>query len=162
MMTAVAFPINNVVVPENDPNCNPTEAIFTITLATPYADDVNVQYNTVDDSASGGVDYVSTSGSVDFAPGETQKIVTVPIIDTFSASGTPDFFLDITSASPGVPIDQADGMATIIENDSLPGVSVSDSSVEESANPVSQQPMQFTVNVSGPHALPDYAGLQHV
>jgi predicted outer membrane repeat protein len=146
--------VNNVVVPESDENYVPTEAIFTITLATPYADTVDVQYATEDDSASGGVDYTSTSGSVDFAPGETQKIVTVPVLDTFSSSGSSDFILNLTSVSPGVPVDQGSGEATIIENDSLPGVSVSGSSVEESSDPESQQPMQFTVYVYGAHALP--------
>lgn len=146
--------VSNVYVPENDPNFNPTEAIFTVTLASPYADDVYVHYVTEDGTAVGGVDFTSTSGDLDFAPGQVQKIVTVPITDAFLSNQSNQFSLALTSVSSGVALTQSTGTATIIDNDAPPVVSVTGGEVEESADPNNQPSLPFTITVNGPITSP--------
>jgi hypothetical protein len=53
-----------------------TEA-FVVTLSTAAANTVTVAYTTQDGTAHAGTDYVATSGTLSFAPGETSKIVSV-------------------------------------------------------------------------------------
>lgn len=54
-----------------------------VTLSAPAASTVTVQHTTLDTGAAGiataGVDYVPTSGTVTFAPGETTKSVPVTV-----------------------------------------------------------------------------------
>ena len=59
-----------------------TSAVFTVTLSTPTAFTVTMDYTTVDgvvDSAEAGSDYEAISGTLTFAPGETVKLITVNV-----------------------------------------------------------------------------------
>ena len=55
-------------------------ARFTVTLSQSSDQTVGVRYSTVDASATAGLDYEATSGTLSFAPGETSKTVDVKII----------------------------------------------------------------------------------
>ncbi|MES2854948.1 MAG: Calx-beta domain-containing protein, partial [Bdellovibrionota bacterium] len=50
---------------------------FTIKLVSPQIDPVVVSYQTADGTAAQTVDYISKSGSLTFAPGETSKSMNV-------------------------------------------------------------------------------------
>ena len=54
---------------------------FTVSLSAAYDQDVTVNFATVDGTAIAGVDYVATSGTLTFAPGETTKTITVDVLD---------------------------------------------------------------------------------
>ena len=54
---------------------------FVVTLAPAAAWTVTVDYATHDGTARAGSDYTDTSGALTFAPGETAKTVSVPVID---------------------------------------------------------------------------------
>jgi len=58
----------------------------------------SVQYATSDYTAVAGVNYVATSGTVTFAPGEVQKTVTVPTID--DGVVRPDLYFRLTLSNP--------------------------------------------------------------
>src|SRR5262249_58015079 len=49
---------------------------------------VTVAYSTADVTAVAGIDYVATSGTVTFSPGETAKTITIPIIGSTVSKGT--------------------------------------------------------------------------
>ena len=55
-----------------------------VTLSNPSATPITVHYATVDTGGTGiataGVDYVATSGTLTFAPGETSKSVPITVI----------------------------------------------------------------------------------
>jgi aryl-phospho-beta-D-glucosidase BglC (GH1 family) len=53
---------------------------FTVTLSAPSSQPVTVSYTTADGTAKAGTDYVATSGTVTFAPGQTQQTITVTIL----------------------------------------------------------------------------------
>ncbi len=59
-----------------------TDMTFTVSLS--FADEnatYTVDYATTDGTARAGSDYTATSGTLTFAPGESQKEVTVPVLD---------------------------------------------------------------------------------
>lgn len=60
---------------------NPTaNASVTVTLSAPSGQTVAVNYSTVASTATAGPDYYASSGTLTFAPGETQKTIKVPIV----------------------------------------------------------------------------------
>src|SRR5262245_27421105 len=72
-----------------------TNALFVVSLSAPSAQPVSVDYVTRDGSAVAGVDYTTSQGTVKFAPGETGKVVSVPVLDDNLQSGHLAFFLDL-------------------------------------------------------------------
>ena len=55
--------------------------LFRVELSRASDETVTVDYATEEGSATAGVDYEETSGTLEFAPGETKKTITVAIID---------------------------------------------------------------------------------
>jgi VCBS repeat-containing protein len=54
-------------------------ATFTVTLSQPSARKIDVSYTTADGTTTSQEDYFYASGTVSFAPGQTSKIVSVPV-----------------------------------------------------------------------------------
>ena len=71
--------IGDVSVGEGDPNGSSadTPMVFTVTLSKPAGVPVNVTYTAEGNTATAGTDFTPVSGTLTFAPGETQKTVTV-------------------------------------------------------------------------------------
>ena len=87
---------------------------FAVTLSRAASGTVEVAYATADGTATAGADYTRTGGELRFAPGETAKTVSVPVLDDVVDEGEETFTLRLTNAS-GARI--ADGTATgTIEN----------------------------------------------
>ena len=92
---------------------------FTVTLARAAAGTVSVDYATADGSARAGADYVATSGTLTFAPGERSKTIPVAILDDTHDEDEETFTVALSNASGAVI---ADGHATgrIRNRDPLP------------------------------------------
>ncbi len=87
---------------------------FAVTLSREASGTVAVAYATADGSATAGEDYTRASGELRFAPGETEKTVSVPVLDDAVDEDEETLTLRLLNAS-GAAI--ADGMATgTIEN----------------------------------------------
>ena len=54
---------------------------FTVSLSAAYDQAVTVNFATANGTAIAGMDYVATSGTLTFAPGETTKTITVAVLD---------------------------------------------------------------------------------
>src|SRR5262249_7091726 len=65
--------ITNVIRDEGDSGT--TAFPFIVALGAPSTKTITVQYATADGAAQAGSDYTATSGTLTFAPGETQKTV---------------------------------------------------------------------------------------
>ena len=87
---------------------------FVVTLSRASSGTVAVAYATADGSATAGSDYTARKGELTFDPGETEKTVSVPVLDDAVDEGSETFTLWLSDAS-GAGI--ADGTATgTIEN----------------------------------------------
>ena len=87
---------------------------FAVTLSRVSSGTVAVAYATADGSATAGSDYTARKGELTFAPGETAKTVSVPVLDDAHDEGEETLTLRLSAASGAVI---ADGVATgTIEN----------------------------------------------
>lgn len=93
----------------SDAVINGLSAAFTVTLNPSATKRVTVNFATADGTAIAGSDYVATSKTVSFAPGESQKLVTVPLLK--QPDGGKIFFGQL-SAPNGSLIWIAQGSAT--------------------------------------------------
>ena len=88
---------------------------FAVTLSQAASEPVTVDYATADGTAQAGQDYTATDGTLTFAAGETQKTVSVAVLDDAHDEGEETLTLTLSNAS-GAHI--ADDMATgTIAND---------------------------------------------
>ena len=97
---------------------------FTVRLSKAASEPVLVLYRTRESmpvSAREGVDYFNLTTDVVFAPGETEKEVTVYVFDDSHDEGPETFELVLTGTRGGAPI-IADGVAvgTIVNSDPMP------------------------------------------
>ncbi len=94
--TAVSSPVVSVgdaIVDESQ-----TYAEFVVRLSAPSASNVSVSYNEGSESASNGTDYMSLgTATLNFAPGETAKVVRIGLLDDTTAEG-PQSSSSISSA----------------------------------------------------------------
>ena len=82
---------------------------FAVTLSQAASETVTVDYATADGTAQAGQDYTATDGTLTFAAGETQKTVSVAVLDDAHDEGEETLTLTLSNAS-GAHI--ADDMAT--------------------------------------------------
>src|SRR5262249_49663227 len=89
--------INRVTVTASDTGT--VTAVFTVSLAAPSSLFVTVNYATADGTATdAGNDYVPTSGTLTFAPGETTQTITVVINPDRKNDADETFFVDLSGA----------------------------------------------------------------
>ena len=88
---------------ESAPASDPVFA-YTLTLASPSDVPVTVNYQTADGTAVAGTDYTAVSGSVTFAPGQTQAEIDVPLLSASGSSGK-TFLLHFSSPADGYFVD---------------------------------------------------------
>jgi aryl-phospho-beta-D-glucosidase BglC (GH1 family) len=89
-------------------------ATFTVSLAAPSTQTVTVQYATANGTALAGSDYSATSGTLTFAPGETQKTITVVVKGDNATEGNENFTI-LLSSPVGATLTDASGTGTIID-----------------------------------------------
>ncbi len=105
-----------VLAAEGDSGVTPVT--FTITLSRPSNGFEQVDFATSDGSAVAGSDYVATSGSIQFLPGETARTVNVDVIGDGTIEGDEFFFLNLSNAI-GVNVAVTQGSALITDDDPL-------------------------------------------
>ena len=73
---APTIQINDAVVTEG--HTGTRTATFVVNLSSAFSEPVTVDYVT-DDGTAGGGDYQAASGTLTFAPGETEKTITIKV-----------------------------------------------------------------------------------
>jgi len=117
----VGLRINDVSITEG--NRNTRNATFTITLTSPLSNAVTVNFATANGTATAGVDYSATSGSVRIRAGRTSATVSVVGFGDRTAEADETFFVNLTSAN-GTSIIDGQGVGTILNDDGTSGNSI--------------------------------------
>jgi hypothetical protein len=123
----ITIPVGQVSVFENGSRVD-----VQVALLGAFTTPVTVDYTTVDDAGSNGCsvtngnasarcDYLKTTGTLTFNPGETLKLITVPIVDDSFAEGNETFALTITNVVGANPIAPVRATITITDNDAVNG-----------------------------------------
>ena len=127
--TAPRLYISDSTVTEGD--AESTNALFNVQLRPASGTIVTVHFSTTNGSA-GNLDYIATNGVLTFAPGETNHIISVPVLgDTLSESN--ETFSVRLSAPANAVLGDAIGLGTILDNDPLPALSIRDSQSVQSS-----------------------------
>jgi hypothetical protein len=73
---------------------------FVASLAEASSATVSIQYDTADGTAKAGSDYVATSGTLQFAPGEVRKFISVKVLNNPGASGNTSKNMRLVLSNP--------------------------------------------------------------
>jgi hypothetical protein len=147
--------INDVSTTEGDSGTKTLS--LTVTLAAASNETVTVNYATANGTATAGSDYVSTSGTLTFNPGDLTKAIDVTINGDQSFEPNETFFVNLSNAT-NATISDNQGIGTIVNDDAQGGIisfSQSNYSVGESDGHLT-----VTVNRTGDTSAPatvDYA-----
>jgi hypothetical protein len=97
---------------------------FAVRLAAPVAHTVSVQYETADGTATSGHDYRAARGTLNFAPGETTKYVSVTVYGDRVKEGH-EAFLVWLSQPVGATLASSYAIGTLLNEDTQVAASAS-------------------------------------
>ena len=110
--------INDVSVVEG--NVGSTNAVFTVSLSPVSGRSVTVSYAAANGTATNGVDFNGSGGSLTFLSGETNKTISVAVVGDTAIEPNETFFVNLTS--PGnAAFAKSQGVGTILNDDGFPG-----------------------------------------
>lgn len=133
-------------------------AAFKVTLSAASAQTVKVNYSVEPRftspvqfsppiSPTPGVDYQLTFGTLTFAPGTTSQTINVPINGDLTDEYDEEIALVISSPT-NAAIHDSFGIATILDNDAPPTITINDSTVVEGNSSLNLNKAVFTVSLS--------------
>ena len=105
-------------------------ADFTVTLSAASGRTVTVDYATRDGTATAGADYTAAIDTLSFSAGQTTRTISVPVTNDGRDEPNETFFLDLSGASNAALTD-AEGRATITDDDDPPAITIADVTVAE-------------------------------
>jgi aryl-phospho-beta-D-glucosidase BglC (GH1 family) len=88
-------------------------AVFTVTLSAPSTQTVTVAFSTANGTAVAGTDYLAESGTLTFAPGQTQATISVTVIADPEAVDNLYFDVDLSDPLNALLGDDGIGEGTI-------------------------------------------------
>ena len=92
------------------------EAVFTVSLSTPLAEPVTVNYATTDGTALAGTNYTAGSGTLTFPAGITTQTIRVPIVDSGSQTTALTFTVNLSNPVAAT-LSQSQATGTIAPSD---------------------------------------------
>ena len=101
-------------------------------LAVPPDASGTVDYTTVDGTALAGMDYVATTGTLTFLPGNAfPRRVSITVFDDAIDEPNEQFTLVFSNPQGGVVLGDAKAVVTILDNDPVPQITVGECEVFE-------------------------------
>ena len=95
-------------------------ASIDVILSTASGKNVSVDWTTADGTATAaGDDYTPDAGTLVFAPGETEKVVVIPVIGDNATEGDETFDVDLSTAV-NATLGNATDVVSIVDNDPIP------------------------------------------
>jgi Calx-beta domain len=132
-------------------NAGTTTANFAVTLSAVASGTVTVSYATANGTATAGSDYVATSGTLTFAAGTITK--TIPVTVNGDTTGEPnETFLVNLSAPSGATLADSQATGTIVNDDTVPTLSMGSMSMSEGNS--GTKAATLAVTLSAPSASP--------
>jgi hypothetical protein len=128
ILPAPTISISDAGVTEGDTAVGPS-ATFVISLSAPSTQQITIHYATAFGTA-GTTDLFNSSGNVTFNPGVTAVNLGVLTKGDTLDEDDETFFVNL-SASVNASIADAQGVGTLLDNDPLPNMSISDVSIAE-------------------------------
>ena len=104
-------------------------ATFTVSISPPSDQPIAVSWATTDGTAVSPDDYQADAGTLNFAANESSKTIAVLVIGDTSPEASETFAVDIGSSD--VSIGDGHGVGTILNDDSIPSITISDTSLPE-------------------------------
>ena len=120
------------------------QAVFTVSLSGESSKIVTVDYATSDGTATDGADYTGGSGSLTFAPGDTEKTISFSILDD-SLDEEDETFAIVLANPVNATLESAAATAVIVDDDDAPVLSMADVTVAEDAGTA-----ELTASLGGP------------
>ena len=148
--TAIEISISDISQNEGDTGVT----VFTISVNLNHSSVavVSVDYITAAGSALTPSDFISTFGTLTFNPGDTSQTLDVSVIGDEVFEINQDFTVNLSNPTNASLIDNS-GLATIVNDDPLPSISIDDQLLPE--GPLGNfTTMSFTVSLSNPSEDP--------
>ena len=121
------------------------ELAFAVRLDRAGAGDVSVDYATMDGTAVAGADYRAVAGTFVFAPGQTEGMIQVPLVDD-ALDEPPEETLVLTLVDPsGATLAAGSATGTIRDDDETPALSIEGAAGDEDVGELA-----FDVTLSAP------------
>jgi glucose/arabinose dehydrogenase len=97
-------------------NAGPRDAVFTVSLSAPSTESVVVNFATVDVTAEAGSDYTAVTESLTFAPGETNRTVSISVLGDRVLEANETFRLVLSGPVFGTIV-RGEAQGTILNDD---------------------------------------------
>jgi hypothetical protein len=97
---------------------NPQNAAYTVTLSKASSQTISVNYATTNGSATAGLDYTASNGTLTFNPGVTSQTITIPILNNSINEADESFSLTLSSPTSNAVLG-AQSAATTVVTDTL-------------------------------------------
>jgi subtilisin family serine protease/subtilisin-like proprotein convertase family protein len=98
-------------------NSGTTTFSFTVTRSGDLSQVVTVDFATSNGTATANVDYFTTSGTLTFLEGETQQNIAIMVQGDTASESNEIIVVDLGNVSPNAAVSDAQGMATILDDD---------------------------------------------
>ena len=128
-----------------------TDATFFVTLSSPSAQTVQINYATADGTATAGIDYLATSGTLTFTPGQTTQTVSVTVNPQPQFGSSRTFSVNLSNPV-GISSSLAPATGTIANANALPQVALTGTTVTASSSEPTTA--TFTVTLNAPSSQP--------
>ena len=122
--TIAADPMPGLTIDDAAPVAEGNDAVFTVTLHPQSSQVATVEYTTEDGTADAGDDYTTIAETLTFSPGQTTKIIRVPVLVDATQESSETFTVEL-STPMGTTLADSTGLGTITA-DPMPGLSIGD------------------------------------
>lgn len=109
--TGISFAVNDVTVTEG------TALVFTVTKSGSTTNTCSVNYASANNTAVAPNDYAAISGTLSFTSNQSSRTVSTTTVVAGPNEGTETMFLNLSGATPGATISDAQGVGTILNDD---------------------------------------------
>jgi hypothetical protein len=140
--SALSVSINDVAVTEGID----AEAVFTVSVSGKHPNQgITVDYETRDDSAVAGQDYIARSDTLNIPAGDESRTIAVALVDDATHEPLEKFKVKLLSSSVNIAAKGDMGIATVTSDDPKPKLRIRDAQITEGNGP-----MVFDVELDRP------------